>query len=78
LSRLRDITPPELVSLRVTWANNGLTTNRKLSRLMGFFALCIQNGSLIENPAKKMKRATVQYHRCHVEECFHCVGPLLV
>lgn len=58
LSRLRDITPPELVNFRATWANNGLTTNRKLSRLVSFFSFCIQNGWLIENPAKKVKRAT--------------------
>jgi integrase/recombinase XerD len=59
LSRLRDLTPPELVNFRATWANNGLTANRKLSRLLGFFAFCIQNGWLNENPAMKVKRATV-------------------
>lgn len=59
LSRLRDLTPPELVNFRATWANNGLTANRKLSRLVGFFAFCIQNGWLNENPALKVRRATV-------------------
>jgi len=33
LIRLRDLTPIELVNFRATWANNGLTANRKLSRL---------------------------------------------
>jgi integrase/recombinase XerD len=59
LSRLRDLTPPELLNFRATWGNNGLTANRKLSRLVGFFAFCIQNGWLNENPAAKVKRATV-------------------
>ena len=59
LSRLRDLTPPELVNFRATWENSGLTANRKLSRLVGFFAFCIQNGWLNENPATKVKRSTV-------------------
>lgn len=59
LSRLRDLTPPELVNFRATWGNSGLTANRKLSRLVGFFAFCIQNGWLNENPATKVKRSTV-------------------
>jgi integrase/recombinase XerD len=59
LSRLRDLTPPELLNFRATWHNNGLTANRKLSRLVGFCAFCIQNGWLQENPAAKVKRATV-------------------
>jgi integrase len=59
LSRLRDITPPELLNFRANWANNGLTANRKLSRLVGFFAFCIQNGWLTENPAMKVKRSTI-------------------
>jgi len=58
LIRLRDLTPIELVNFRATWANNGLTANRKLSRLVGFFAFCIQNGWLHENPAMRLKRAT--------------------
>jgi integrase len=58
LSRLADVTPPELVNFRSTWGNNGLTANRKLSRLVGFFAFCIQNGWVSENPATKLKRAT--------------------
>jgi hypothetical protein len=59
LSRLRDLTPPKLVNFRATWENSGLTANRKLSRLVGFFAFCIQNGWLNENPATKVKRSTV-------------------
>src|SRR5258706_8653170 len=31
---LRDLTPPELVNFRATWNNNGLTANRKLSRIV--------------------------------------------
>jgi integrase/recombinase XerD len=58
LNRLADVTPPELVNFRSTWGNNGLTANRKLSRLVGFFAFCIQNGWVSENPATKLKRAT--------------------
>jgi integrase len=59
LSCLRDLTPPELVNFRATWENSGLTANRKLSRLAGFFAFCIQNGWLNDNPATKVKRSTV-------------------
>ena len=59
LIRLRDLTAPELVNFRATWGNNGLTANRKLSRLAGFFAFCIQNGWLTENPAARVKRSTV-------------------
>ena len=59
LTRLRDLTAPELVNFRATWGNNGLTANRKLSRLAGFFAFCIQNGWLTENPAARVKRSTV-------------------
>jgi integrase/recombinase XerD len=59
LIRLRDLTPPQLVNFRATWENSGLTANRKLSRLVGFFAFCIQNGWLNENPATKVKRSTV-------------------
>ena len=36
-----------------------MTANRKLSRLAGFFAFCIQNGWLTENPAARVKRSTV-------------------
>ena len=57
LNRLRDLTVAELVNFRATWKNNGLTANRKLSRLVGFFAFCIQNGWLNENPAMKVKRS---------------------
>jgi hypothetical protein len=59
LIRVHDLTVPELVIFRSTWGNNGLTTNRKLSRLAGFFSFCIQNGWLNDNPALKIKRATV-------------------
>ena len=59
LTRLRDLTASELVNFRATWGNNGLTANRKLSRLAGFFAFCIQNGWLTENPAARVKRSTV-------------------
>ncbi len=59
LIRVHDLTVPELVAFRATWGNNGLTTNRKLSRLAGFFSFCIQNGWLNDNPALKIKRATV-------------------
>ena len=44
LIRPRDLTAPELVNFRATWGNNGLTANRKLSRLAGFFAFCIHAG----------------------------------
>lgn len=47
LNRFRDLTVAELVNFRATRKNNGLTGNRKLSRLVGFFAFCIQNGWLI-------------------------------
>lgn len=57
LDRLRDVTSSELVNFRATWKNNGLTANRKLSRLVGFFAFCIQNGWVHENPALKVKRS---------------------
>lgn len=57
LSRVRDLTSAELVNFRSTWKNNGLTANRKLSRLAGFFGFCIQNGWIDENPAKKVKRS---------------------
>lgn len=57
LNRSRDLTSAELVNFRATWKNNGLTANRKLSRLVGFFAFCIQNGWLHENPAMKVKRS---------------------
>jgi integrase/recombinase XerD len=57
LNRLRDLTSAELVNFRATWKNNGLTSNRKLSRLVRFFAFCIQNGWLNENPAMKVKRS---------------------
>jgi len=53
LGRLTDVTPPELVNFRSTWGNNGLTANRKLSRLVGFFAFCHEteacNGRLDSN-----------------------------
>jgi integrase len=58
LTNLQDITATELVAFRATWKNNGLTANRKLSRLTGFFAFCIQNGWLSDNPATKLRRAT--------------------
>jgi hypothetical protein len=59
LIHVHDLTVPELVAFRATWGNNGLTTNRKLTRLAGFFSFCIQNGWLNDNPALKIKRATV-------------------
>ena len=49
LIRLRDITPPEPVNFRSTCANNGLTANQKLSRLVGFFSFWIQNGWLTQS-----------------------------
>jgi integrase/recombinase XerD len=55
--RLHEINPHDLVRFRSTWGNNGLTANRKLSRLAGFFGFCIQNGWLIDNPAVRVKRA---------------------
>jgi len=39
LNRSRDLTSAELVNFRATWKNNGLTANRKLSRLVGFFCV---------------------------------------
>ncbi len=58
LIRLNEITPHDLVRFRSDWGNNGLTSNRKLSRLVAFFSFCIQNGWLIDNAALKVKRAT--------------------
>src|SRR4029077_9021185 len=57
--RLHDITPADLMRFRSHWRNNGLTANRKLSRLAGFFSFCIQNGWLQDNPALRVKRSKV-------------------
>ncbi len=57
LTRLQDVTTAELVNFRSGWKNNGLTTNRKLSRLVALFNFCLQNGWLLSNPALRIKRA---------------------
>jgi integrase len=57
---LHELTTSELMKFRATWKNNGLTTNRKHSRLVSFFAFSIRSGWLNENPALKLKRAMVK------------------
>jgi hypothetical protein len=57
LTLLRELTTPNLVKFRATWANGPNTTRRKHERLIGFFEFCIGNDWLDKNPALKMKKA---------------------
>jgi integrase/recombinase XerD len=56
LTLLKELTTPNLVKFRATWANGPNTTRRKHERLTGFFEFCISNDWLEKNPARKMKK----------------------
>lgn len=42
---------------RASWSNCGSTSNRKLTRLSGFFRFCLENKWITENPTARIKRA---------------------
>jgi integrase/recombinase XerD len=59
LTFLDELTTPKLRQFRASWRNAASTSQRKHTRLNGFFEFCIENDWLIKNPSRKMKSVKV-------------------
>ena len=52
---LSELTLEEVTKFRNSWRNKGTTTNRKASRLRGFFRYCMRRKWITDNPAELLE-----------------------